>query len=183
MARNWKYYIDHDDFEGALERFNNAYKNWKQHWFDVCQEIYSASAKWAKKYILDPIALTISKVGQIITKKQKGMQSCAYVVKVFDYVENKSWLKVGKADDIYKRYYSDKKYDLSEIYRTYWFNSSDKAQAMEDVARAFFKEFFPNEHKPLDRFNFQILSEITDEMWEILDNKVVEINKIFEFGY
>ena len=111
------------------------------------------------------------------------MQSCTYVVKVFDYVENQSWLKVGKANDIYKRYYSDKKYDLSEIYRTYWFDSSDKAQAMEDVVRAFFKEFFPNEHKPLDRFNFQILSEITDEMWEILDNKVVEINKIFEFGY
>jgi hypothetical protein len=31
-----------NDFEEAKERFENARSNWKNHWFDCCQQIFNS---------------------------------------------------------------------------------------------------------------------------------------------
>jgi hypothetical protein len=181
MARNWKWYVENDDFEGALDRFNNAYKNWKDHWFEVCQTIFENSSEWAKKYILNPIEKTISKISNF-KRIYKDGKACAYVVKVWDYAEECFWLKIGKANDLEKRYKNDKKYALVEVYNVYNFESGDVAQSMENILRTFFKKEFPQSHKPLDRFEEKCIANITEEMWKILEKKAEEIKKVFIFA-
>ena len=58
--KNWKYYIEEEDFEGAFDRFNNAPKNWRSHWFDVCCQIADSCKEWLKKYVIDRIEKTIT---------------------------------------------------------------------------------------------------------------------------
>ena len=64
-------YVRVGDFEGCLERFNNAYKNWKEHWFEGLKTIYNNCTEWAKKYILDPIAKTVIKIINVIKPTYK----------------------------------------------------------------------------------------------------------------
>ena len=59
MAKNWLYYVANDDFEGAFERFQQATKNWKNYWFNVCAQIADNCAEWLKQYTIDREHLTI----------------------------------------------------------------------------------------------------------------------------
>ena len=63
-------YIRENDFEGARERFESANKRWKQHWFNVCVEIAEKAKDWLKKYILDPVTLTIERIKKVATKTE-----------------------------------------------------------------------------------------------------------------
>ena len=66
MAKSMSDYVRTGDFEGCLERYYNAYKNWKEHWFEGLEIIYNNCAEWAKKYVLDPIAKTVTKIANIV---------------------------------------------------------------------------------------------------------------------
>ena len=55
-------YVINNDLEGAVSRLNTTTPRWYEKWFEVCKEIYNASKKWAKLYVLDPIAKTIKKL-------------------------------------------------------------------------------------------------------------------------
>lgn len=178
--KNWKWYVEHDDFTGALERFNKAYSNWKEHWFNTCKQIYDNSKKWAKKYILDPINLTIRKIGEVIIE-HTGFISNAYVVKVFDSRLNRTMFKVGKANDIRERFRGDKHYTLEGILKAYQFDSEDKALTMENVMRSFFCHYFPDRFTEKDRFDWEILPSISEEMWEKLEAKINEVERLFVF--
>lgn len=66
---NMAWYIENEDFEGAVNRWMNTSSNWKSRWFDVCKEIFDRSKKWMNDYIVNPIDRTIKKITKIITKK------------------------------------------------------------------------------------------------------------------
>ena len=46
-------YINDNDFEGALYRFENTNIRWKKHWWEALETIYSKVKSLARKYILD----------------------------------------------------------------------------------------------------------------------------------
>lgn len=176
-----RHYVEKNDLDGAYERYQTTYKNWKEHWFDACYEIYLTSKKWAKKYFVDPINKIITKISekiQDVFNEQK--KSSAYIVKAYDDRLNSYVTKVGKANNIYDRYKNDKHYTLDTIYEDYCFDSEDKALAMESVLRALFKKYFPKEFIEKDRFLISI-DQVTDEMWNIIDKKIIEIEQIFAF--
>lgn len=107
MAKpNWKYYIQNEDFEGALERFNNARSNWKPHWFDVCATIAKTCSEWATKYLLDPVRMTITAIGQYVKKrvpKNNDAESHVYLIEMYDDEGNHVYNKVGKANNLKQR--------------------------------------------------------------------------------
>lgn len=62
MSKSWDDYVYSDDLEGAIERYNGSTSRWKDHWWNCILTIFKANKEWAKKYILDPVAQTISKI-------------------------------------------------------------------------------------------------------------------------
>ena len=61
-------YILYNDFEGAVERYHNANFRWQSHWWECVVTIYNNCADWSKKYILDPVKRTITKVCETVEK-------------------------------------------------------------------------------------------------------------------
>lgn len=61
-------YIVTNDFEGAKQRFDNANKRWKKHWYETCLIIAKKVKDLFKKYIFDPINLTITKINEKLKK-------------------------------------------------------------------------------------------------------------------
>jgi hypothetical protein len=174
MAQNWKFYIENDDFEGAFERFTNATKNWKNHWFDVCAQIMENCKEWAKKYILDPVAKTIEvKIKVPRTRKtydidtqninllDDAKEKC-YLFRFFDADGNRLCSKVGttqrtvlkrlKEELSSKTYIGmgavraviDRVYDCGEM----------PAEGLESRLRAEYIQKYPGAFKKNDRFIF-----------------------------
>ena len=80
MAKNWSWYIMHDDLLGCYERYKQAYKNWKNHWWETLEAIYNQSAKWAEKYILDPINRTLTAITRMVSNiRSNGNNTCYWV--------------------------------------------------------------------------------------------------------
>ena len=113
MAYSCSYYLKRNDFEGAVERFESTTRQWKAHWFEVCETIYKRCKEWAEKYVLDPIKLTITKINSVIANffprikcdisvatdcvidcNIKGVQKC-YLIEFFDINRNSICSKVG----------------------------------------------------------------------------------------
>ena len=96
-----------NDLEGAISRLNTTTPRWYEKWFEVCKEIYNASKKWAKLYILDPIAKTIKKLVALPKTKKPGIdvaEGCSletagtekcYLIEFFDENDNSICSKVG----------------------------------------------------------------------------------------
>lgn len=79
MSYTCTWYIEHNDFEGALERFNETTKQWKRHWFETCETIAKNCIEWTKKYILDPISLSIETAKEII-KYTKTRRCSGFII-------------------------------------------------------------------------------------------------------
>ena len=174
---NWKWYVDNDDLDGCIKRLEQAYKNWKSHWFETCLLIYQNNIeKWSLIFQYDENEMTFIKV--IHNYHCENKISTAYVVTVYDERLKNYILKIGKANDIYRRFSGDKYYYLVEIHAQYEFDSEDKALSMENLLRSHLKSIFPNRHKQRDRFliNFE---DIPYESWEFFNQKVDEINILF----
>lgn len=172
MAKyNAQYYIDTDDFEGAVDRFSSTTKNWKKYWFDVCVEIAENCKEWLKKYVLDPIAMTI----EIKAKRSNVIQSAidengvdmmdsatqkCYLFRFYDINNELVCSKVGTTirkvrqrlseelrSDTYKkmgcvRAVVDRVYDCKNL----------PAEGMESFFRALYIRKFPDSFKKNDRF-------------------------------
>ena len=179
MAKNPTYsdYVSTNDFEGAKERFDNANKRWKSHWFEACEEIFNACKDWAKKYILDKINKVILVIGDFITKKRPKEEgtSNTYLIKMFDEAGNWVFTKIGKANVIAKRMYGLLKHEYKrggpvkisniEIVKSYQLPNDDLAQVLESLMRAYFRKtrkFIPN-----DRFE---AFEPTAEDLQVFEN-------------
>ena len=179
MAKNPTYsdYVSSNDFEGAKERFDNANKRWKPHWFEACEEIFNACKDWAKKYILDKVNKVILVIGEFITKrrpKEEGTSN-TYLIKMFDEVGNWVFTKIGKANVIAKRMQGLLKHEYKrggtvkisniEIVKSYQLPNDDLAQVLENLMRHYFRKtrkFIPN-----DRFE---AFEPTAEDLQVFEN-------------
>lgn len=153
-----KDYINTNDFEGCLKRFNNTTKNWKNHWFEALVVIYQSSKEWAKKYILDPIKKTVILVtryfielnsyifwNEFETYKNKGG---VYVVELYDENGEKKYTKVGKAKNFLNRFNSYKrenKYSnwikCVKVAQLYLNEDEDDSLTLENNLRKLFKKY------------------------------------------
>lgn len=89
MAKSAKRCIETNDFEEAVYRYNNTYKNWKDHWWETCVTIYDNCAEWAKKYIIDPIHRIIKKINTWVRKETVCCNICN---------DDKDWLTWNKIE-------------------------------------------------------------------------------------
>lgn len=161
MSKSASYYIENNDFEGAKLKFENSNARWLNHWFDACKTIYENCKEWSKKYVLDPIAKTISAIKDYITKKKpnKNSVSNTYLIKMFDICGNWVFTKIGKADVLSNRlnklssqYYARDGVQIGkvEIIKYYEVPNDDCAQILESLMRNYFRK--TKRHIPNDRF-------------------------------
>lgn len=175
MTKNWEYYVQNDDFEGALERFRATSKRWKAYWFDVCAQIAENCAEWAKRYIIDPIAQTIEEKIKVARARRdfqidtQGLdllddakEKC-YLFRFFDADGNRICSKVGTttrkviqrlkeelSSDTYRKMGAvsaviDRVYDCGDY----------PAEGLESQFRALYILKHPESFKKNDRFIFQ----------------------------
>ena len=164
MAHNWKWYVKNNDFEGCLERFNAANKGWKKHWFSVLEDIYNNCKEWSKKYILDPVEMVVITISDCIKKTTKkvqnlvnGANSHTYLINMYDEEDNLVFTKIGKADNINKRfrtlerqYYATQGIQIARVEPVHIFDvkNDDLAQVLESFIRNLFRktrDFIPND--------------------------------------
>lgn len=173
---NWRYYVDKDDLIGCIKRLEQAYKNWKSHWFETCVLIYNNNIeKWSLMFQYDEEEMIFIKT---IHSHCENKVSVAYVVTAYDNRLNRYVLKVGKANNVYKRFCGDAHYDLAEVHAQYEFDSEDKALSMENLLRSHLKTKFPNFYKQRDRFLIDF-EDVPFECWDFFRNKTNEINILF----
>lgn len=179
MAKNPTYsdYVSSNDFEGAKERFDNANKRWKPHWFEACEEIFNACQDWAKKYILDKANKVILAIGEFITKKRpkdEEATSNTYLIKMFNDAGEWVFTKIGKANVVAKRMrdFINHEYKRDgvvisdvEIVKSYQVPNDDLAQVLESLMRAYFRK--SHKYIPNDRFE---AFEPTAEDLQVFEN-------------
>lgn len=150
-------YIVTNDFEGAKQRFDNANKRWKKHWYETCLIIAKKVKDLFKKYIFDPVNLTITKINEKL-KKIQG-KSFVYLIKMFDENNNYVFLKVGKSNNVdirlmalSKQYYKKDKIKISRVEKihTWELPNSHLAEAFEQVLHSFLSSHYIN--IPNDRY-------------------------------
>ena len=164
MSKSKAVLIATNDFENAKIKFENANSRWKAHWFDCCQQIMTNCKEWAKKYILDPITMTITKIVEMIkkVKPKEEKNSHTYLIKMFDTKGNWIFTKIGKADSIEKRMKDFKNHEYkrnkvtigaTEIIKAYELPNDDLAQILESFMRNFFRKNKDVNYYPNDRFD------------------------------
>lgn len=171
------WYVDHNDFEGAKERFETTSTNWKKKWFEVCYKIYCSCKELAKKYILNPIECTINKIGMAPTKRKTKVaynilmsedcpslldhatQKC-YLFTFFDDNDNLVCSKVGTTtrkvrDRLREELNSDtyKKMGCAKAVIQRVYDCGDiPAEGLESRIRAEYIKKYPDSFKKNDRF-------------------------------
>lgn len=174
-------YIEANDFEGAKERFDRAYCNWKEHWFEACYTIAQNCKEWLKRYVLDPIEKTITPLRNKINKNNFG---CAfvYLIKMFDTNNDYIYLKCGKTNDLKRRYYelSRTHYKVENIQilkveevKTWQLPTEHLAESFEQLVHAYFEKFLEN--IPKDRWT---PIELSNKDFEEIENRYNIINSL-----
>lgn len=95
--------IETNDFEEAKFRFDNAYRNWKEHWFNACYEIAKKCQCYLEEYGFDFDEIAIFPLGKKVNKNNSG-NAYVYLIKMFDDNGNFAFLKIGKTNDLSRRY-------------------------------------------------------------------------------
>lgn len=187
------WYIDNNDLEGAYERFQETSANWKNRWWETVETIYTACADWAKRYILDPITHTLTKMkkrgrpakhktADLLTMECAVSGCGAYFVEHYHNGE-RVWGKCGKANNGEKRllqhFTNDYPGEIDHGVVKLWYPcvNPDHALTMENVMRDYF-----NRKKGLtllgnDRFGDY--AGITPEDVAYLDKKYKITKKLF----
>ena len=164
-----KQYIARNDFEGCLERFNQATKNWKNHWFETLQTIYQQSTEWAKTYILDPVAQTVEKIRKAISTilgDSIVFEGCEplddgteqfYILELLDDNGQLIWSKVGtttrhtlKRMKEHLRYYKNQVSTIKVL--RVWDCEKYPAECYESFFRAYYIRKYPQAFNKNDRF-------------------------------
>jgi hypothetical protein len=158
MARkNWKWYVDNDDLLGCYDRYKQAYKNWKDHWWSILEEIYNNSLYWIEKYILNPIERTLKKV--IAENKEDNF---CYWVRLIGESGKVIYNKIGttkrpiniRMKEILHRQYKDglesiTSYEVLNI----WNCNQKKSEGLESYLRAMLiKKYNGQNYVKNDRF-------------------------------
>lgn len=176
MAHNWKWYIDNNDLEGCYRRFEQARSNWKDHWWETIESIYNSCGEWAKQYILDPIARTITKITAKVKKsraskydtminsqdfniKENGKEFC-YLFEFYDENDNFLCSKVGTTtrtvrerliEELRSKTYKNMGAAKVIIHRVYDCGNLP-AEGLESLIRSQYIKKYPNSFKKNDRF-------------------------------
>lgn len=180
MAKSAQRCIDTNDFKEAKSRFDNAYSNWKEHWFNTCFAIAKNNKEIFKEYVFDPTSITITEMlfAKVNTRNSGG--AFVYLIKMFDENGNYVYLKGGKTKDLSRRFYDLSKYHYKredihisriEEIMSWCLPSEHLAESFEQLLHAYFSKFLEN--TPNDRWT---PIEISDEDFEEL-NKRYEIIK------
>lgn len=188
-------YIRKNDLEGAYERYQNTSNTWKNRWWEVVEEIFNSSTKWAKEYILDPIKRELTKIVKKVAKRGRPRtffleevmtfnceaEGCgAYIVQHFDSNGKAMWIKPGKAEDAKRRmaehFQKDyRKTDIAKGVCLAWYPCKNKNHALtvENIIRDHFEE------KGFTLFGqdrFTDLAEVTAEDFAEINRRVAIVN-------
>lgn len=183
--------INAGDFEAAKEKYENANKQWKNHWWETCVEIYNKFVNWAQKYTLDLIHKTISAIkrkrGRPAKYSEKIIWNCPentsigekfYLVELLDKNGDLIWSKIGTTKRTIAqrmkeilRDRADKGVEFIRVNRVY--NLPFKAEFLESLMRSFYGSKFKDFFEPLDRF-YHVVFDL-----EEADQKVAEYCAIF----
>lgn len=155
-------FIADGDFEGAKEKFDNANARWKSHWFNTCVTIAKQCGEWVTKYLIDPVRMTITAIGQHVKKrapKENAKESHVYLIKMYDEDGDYRFLKGGKANDLKQRLSALGKYLYRrdnvqiakvEIIKTWDLATNHLAEAFEQLLHATLSKKYKN--IPNDRY-------------------------------
>ena len=89
------WYIINDDLMGCYERYQQSYKNWKEHWWETVETIYHQSEKWAKLYIIDPIEKTIRAAARMVSKIKAESNNICYWTRLIGETGSIIYNKIG----------------------------------------------------------------------------------------
>lgn len=164
--KSMAWYVNNNDFEGAVERFCSTNATWKKRWFNTCEQIFLNCKEWSKKYVLDPIAQTIEKIinpkSNIIwnceNKKWKKGSELYYIIRMFDADGNRVYSKVGTTSKQtieqrmkqHLKYYAKEGITSIQIDKVYLCDV--EAEGFESWFRAVYIRKYKNTFKKNDRF-------------------------------
>lgn len=158
-------YINDNDFEGALYRFENTNIRWKKHWWEALETIYSKVKSLARKYILDAENMIVKTVkafsDTVISLVDNGEEAGekVYLFKFYDEAGNFLFTKVGtttrKVSQRLKEEIKSYRKNFSIGYAVIEsvFDCRDlPAEGAESYCRAKFIKEFPHTFQKNDRF-------------------------------
>ena len=88
MSKSMEWYVENNDFEGALERFESTNARWKGAWFETCEQIFNKCKEWAKTYIINPLEKTIKRIVKIQTKRKTKYSESIQILDGVDLLDN-----------------------------------------------------------------------------------------------
>lgn len=103
MAKSARMCIDTNDFKEAKSRFDNAYSNWKEHWFNTCYKIAQNCQEWFKEYGFDFDEINVFPLKKRMSNNNL-INSYVYLIKMFDDNGQYVYLKIGKTVNLKRRY-------------------------------------------------------------------------------
>ena len=175
MAKTMQDYINTNDFEGALERFEKTNKTWKNRCWETCLTIYYSCKEWAQKYTVDVVTRTFRKIKNVVLKLKKenivisddcpifdnaySVQKC-YLIEFFDENDNSVCSKVGTTirtiqerirEELNSKTYKNMGAVRCLIHRVYDCGQYP-AEGLESFFRAKYIKKFPDSFCSKDRF-------------------------------
>lgn len=175
MAKTMQDYINTNDFEGAVERFEKTNKTWKNRWWETCLTIYHSCKEWAQKYTVDVVTRTFRKIKNVVLKLKKenivisddcpifdnaySVQKC-YLIEFFDENDNSVCSKVGTTirtiqerirEELNSKTYKNMGAVRCLIHRVYDCGQYP-AEGLESFFRAKYIKKFPDSFCAKDRF-------------------------------
>ena len=150
------------DYETAIWNFENTTNRWKKYWFNCLIELYEKCEEFTKKYILDPIKLTVIKIQNSLSKSRKSKYDDVIIDNGFDIRA-----KNGEQCYLFEFYDNNNNLICSKvgiINRIY--NCGDlPSEGLESLIRSEYIKTYPKSFKKNDRFigerfDFNLCDEI-----------------------
>ena len=186
-------YIDKKDIEGAYDRFQRAYKNWKEHWWNVITTLYEKFERIRKNYKIDFVNRVVEKIikrgrkkafylDEVLTFECDAHGVGAYVVRHYDDRGRILWTKVGKAEDAQKRlaqhFQGEYKENPVSGVCLKWFPAKNENHALsiENILRDHFQK---KGYNLIGNDRFTDLYETTEQDWEEINAKLEVLETLF----
>lgn len=174
-----------NDFEAALERFENTSKNRKNYWWDCLEQIFNNVKSLSRKYILDPVTKTVKKIIECsIIWKCKFTNQLGEKVYLFKFFNEKNeivFTKIGTtAREVEKRLKEEirayrKKFDIAYAEIDNVIDCGNiNAEGPESFCRAIFMKDYKGAYLkndrflkvniPVERFNELVTSYLSEQL-------------------
>ena len=166
MALSMDSYIYNDDFEGAIERYEQTSLRWKSNWWNVIVTIYNKVPRYKRKYTLNFKEKTVVKLPKekidifFGTKNNfpKGTKIC-YLFKFYDTYGNIIFSKIGTTERTVDKRISEeiksysKNYDIASATIESMIDCGTlEPEGAESICRAEFIKKYEGKYLKNDRF-------------------------------